>query len=116
METLDQNELKSAEENGLKYLKEKYFCKISVLRCDFLSDLYKQYPYGHAMPCDRLTVGQEFISKSRWESPEGLCVWAWRDLLPVIQSFHEGRETPAIQCCTDGLRPVTFKMERIEVK
>jgi len=36
-------------------------------------------------------------------------------LIPVIQSFHEGRDNPAIQCCTDGLRPVTFKLERIEI-
>jgi len=116
MENLDQNELKSAEENGIKNFMDKYHCKITVLKCGFESDFYKQYPYGLAAPCGRLAVGQEFISKCRWDPPEGFCVWAWRDLIPVIQSFHEGRDNPAIQCCTDGLRPVTFKLERVEVK
>ena len=109
-------DIKLAEEKGIKNFVEKYFCKITVLKCDFNTELYNQYPYGLASPCGRLTVGQEFISICRWDPPEGLCIWAWRDLIPVIQSFHEGRENPAIQCCTDGLRPVTFKVERIEVK
>jgi uncharacterized repeat protein (TIGR04076 family) len=116
MENLDQNELKLAEEKGIKYFEEKYYCKITVLKCDFNGNLYSQYPYRHAMPCGRLTVGQEFITKCRWDPPEGLCIWAWRDLIPIIQSFHEGRDDPAIQCCTDGLRPVTFKLERIDAK
>lgn len=107
---------KENEEIGVKNFVEKYYCKITVLKCDFNDDLYNQYPYGVAIPCGRLNVGQEFISKCRWDPPEGLCVWAWRDLIPVIQSFHEGRDNPSISCCTDGLRPVTFKLERINVK
>jgi len=110
------NELKEIENIGINNFKEKYYCKITVLKCDFNSDLYKQYPYGIASKCGRLNIGQEFISKCRWDPPEGICIWAWRDLIPVIQSFHEGRELPAIQCCTDGLRPVTFKLEKIDVK
>jgi len=109
----DENKL--AEEKGVKNFAEKYNCKITVLKCDFNNDLYKQYPYSNASQCGREKVGQEFTSICRWDPPEGLCVWAWRDLIPVIQSFHEGRNNPAIQCCTDGLRPVTFKLERIEI-
>lgn len=105
--------MENAEETGKKNFAEKYNCKITVIKRDFNGDLYSQYPYGLATPCGRLKEGQEFISECRWDPPEGLCVWAWRDLIPVIQSFHEGRDNPAIQCCTDGLRPVTFKLERI---
>ena len=104
------------EEKGNKNLAEKYYCKITVLKLDFNEDLYNEYPYGQASGCGRLKAGQEFISTSRWESPEGFCVWAWRDLIPIIQSYHEGRDHPSVHCCTDGLRPVTFKLERIEVK
>ncbi|MCL2721338.1 MAG: TIGR04076 family protein [Treponema sp.] len=107
--------MKAIEEKGIERFKEKYHCKITVLKCDFNSELYNQYPYGNASPCGRLKVGQEFISTCRWDPPEGLCVWAWRDINPVIQSYHEGREHPSIQCCTDGLRSVTFKVERIDV-
>jgi len=119
MDILENNNakaLKMAEEKGIKNFTEKYHCKITVLKLDFNEDLYKLYPYGHASPCGRLTVGQEFISICRWDPPEGLCVWAWRDLIPIIQSYHEGREHPSISCCTDGLRPVFFKLERIEAK
>lgn len=103
-----------SEEKGIDRLVEKYHCKISVIRLDFNEDLYKEYPYGHASQCGRLSVGQEFISTSRWELPNGLCAWAWRDLLPMIQSYHEGRNHPSVSCCTDGLRPVTFKLEKVE--
>ena len=105
---------KTLEEKGINRLSEKYYCKITVIKCDFNSDLYHQYPYGAAAPCGCLKAGQEFISTSRWGPPEGLCIWAWRDLLPMIQSYHEGRDHPSVHCCTDGLRPVTFKLERIE--
>jgi len=106
----------SLEEKGINRLNEKYHCKITVIKCDFFGDLYNQYPYGAATPCGRLKAGQEFISTSRWDPPEGLCVWAWRDILPIIQSYHEGRDHPSVSCCTDGLRPVTFKLERIAAK
>ena len=108
--------MNSVEEKGINDFKEKFFCKITVIKCDFNGDLYNQYPYGAATPCGRLKVGQEFISKSRWDPPEGLCIWAWRDIIPIIQSYHEGREYPSVSCCTDGLRPVTFKLEKVELK
>ena len=116
MNETNSESLKLAEEKGIKNFVEKYHCKITVLRLDFNEDLYIQYPYGNASPCGRLSVGQEFVSINRWDPPEGFCVWAWRDLIPVIQSYHEGRDHPSIQCCTDGLRPVIFKLERIEIK
>ena len=108
--------MKLTEEKGLNDLKEKYHCKITVLKCDFNADLYKLYPYGAASSCGRLKVGQEFITPNRWDPPEGICGWAWRDILPIVQQYHEGRENPSVHCCTDGLRPVTFKLEKIEVK
>ena len=104
---------KSAEEKGIANFKEKYHCKITVIKCDFNSDLYNQYPYGEATPYGLVKVGQEFISECRWGPPEGFCVWAWRDIIPIIQNYHEGRDHPSVHCCTDGLRPVTFKLERI---
>ena len=94
---------------------EKFSCKITVLKCEFNSELYIKYPYGMASKCGRLEEGQEFKTNSRWDPPVGFCIWAWRDLIPSIHSFHEGREIPSISCCTDGLRPVTFKLEKVDV-
>ncbi len=107
--------MSSIEEKGLKDWKEKYHVKITVLKCDFNADLYEQYPYWEASPCGILKPGQEFVSTSRWNPPEGFCAWAWRDISPIIQSYHEGRENPSVHCCTDGLRPVTFKLEKVKV-
>ena len=98
--------LKMAEEKGIKNFVEKYHCKITVLRLDFNEDLYIKYPYGHASPCGRLTVGQEFISICRWDPPEGFCVWAWRDLIPVIQSYHKGRIIFQCNVVLTGLDPL----------
>ncbi len=107
-------EIPSIEEEGIKNIQEKFRCKITVLKRAFYEDLYRQAPYGAASACGRLKEGQVFITNSRWDPPEGFCHWAWRDLLPLIQSIHAGRSVPVIGCCTDGLRPVTFKLERID--
>ena len=42
---------KSAEGKGIKNFVEKNYCKITVLKLDFNSELYNQYPYGLASPC-----------------------------------------------------------------
>jgi uncharacterized repeat protein (TIGR04076 family) len=91
-----------------------YKCKITVIRKSFNEDLYRQYPAGHPGPCGRLEVGQEFITDSEWDPPEGLCTWAWADMRFIIHSMHAGNPAVKIESCTDGLRPVLFKVERIE--
>jgi len=106
---------KAAIERGAIVSKEKYLCKITVIKIEFYTDLYNEYPHGDATPCGKVKLGQEFITENRWTPPEGFCIWAWRDIVPLIQWFHEGREEPFICCCTDALRPVTFKLERVEI-
>lgn len=95
-------------------IQERYSCKITVLRRLFHEDLFRQYPYSMGEPCGRFEEGQVFLSESRWDPPAGFCLWAWSDLRPMIQSIHAGHPTPLISCCTDGLRPVIFKLERVE--
>ena len=105
---------KEIENQGLINIKENCKCKITVLKKSFNEELYKLYPYGNASSCGRLTEGQVFITDNRWDPPEGFCQWAWGDLRPMIHSIHAGHTVPSISCCTDGLRPVIFKLERIE--
>jgi uncharacterized repeat protein (TIGR04076 family) len=105
---------KEIEEQGIRNIEEKYKCKITVLKKTFEEELYRKFPYGSASACGRLEEGQVFITSSRWDPPEGFCLWAWSDLQAMIHSIHEGSEITKISCCTDGLRPVTFKLERIE--
>jgi hypothetical protein len=53
--------------------------------------------------------------------PAGVCSWAWADVQrdsvhPALDGdvpWMKQRGT-TLACCTDGLRPVIFKLERIE--
>ncbi|MBN1437891.1 MAG: TIGR04076 family protein [Anaerolineales bacterium] len=89
-------------------------CKITVIRKDFHEDLYRQCPAGPPGPCGLLEVGRVFVTDSEWSPPEGLCPWAWADMRSIIQGKHAGDPQVKIVSCTDGLRPVLFKLECIE--
>ena len=91
-----------------------YGCKITVLKKSFHKELYQQYPYGEAKSCGRFEEGQQFFTTNPWDPPEGFCHWAWADLRAIIHSLHAGNPTVMIASCTDGLRPVLFKLERME--
>ena len=69
--------------------------------------------------CDRFEVGQEFIYDGA--VPTGFCPWAFADIqrdiihLRLDGNFpHIKEEGVMLSCCTDGLRPVVFKLARIE--
>ena len=86
--------------------------------------------YGERLPC-RLAknqgpecplfkVGDEFVSEES-ACPVGFCGWAFADIQRDIAHLWLGGNYPwiedhgvAISCCTDGLRPVFFKIERME--
>jgi uncharacterized repeat protein (TIGR04076 family) len=69
--------------------------------------------------CTAFKEGQEFILDEKGTKPEGFCIWAWNDLFKDISILHFGgnfpwmKEGEMITCCTDGIRPVSFKLERI---
>ncbi len=51
--------------------------------------------------------------------PEGFCTWAWNDIYKVVLTLRFNGDFPwyeergvMICCCTDGLRPVIFRVER----
>jgi uncharacterized repeat protein (TIGR04076 family) len=70
--------------------------------------------------CSAFKEGQEFVVDMNLDKPEGFCVWAWHDFFKEIIFLHLGgnfpgaREGEMIACCTDGNRPVSFKLERID--
>jgi uncharacterized repeat protein (TIGR04076 family) len=45
--------------------------------------------------------------------PEKFCEWAWADIRTYIPMVL-GQGNPIAVCCTDGFRPVFFKLERID--
>jgi len=70
--------------------------------------------------CTVFEEGQEFVVGMDGEKPEGFCVWAWNDLFKYLSVLHFGGNFPwaeegeAVACCTDGVRPVSFRLERID--
>jgi len=71
--------------------------------------------------CDEIELGQEFIVEDLGQCPSGLCAWAFSDLYKAIAHLLLGGDFPwmkergvILSCCTDGVRPVIFKLERIE--
>jgi uncharacterized repeat protein (TIGR04076 family) len=71
-------------------------------------------------PCPNYHEGQEFIVANDAKMPEGFCFWAWADIQRDVAAIMYGADIPwiskkgtMINCCTDGLRPVIFKLERL---
>jgi len=100
--------------------------KISVVK-----KLSAQELYGDAPPvaynqdtvtaeCDQFELGQEFVLDTI-NCPPGFCGWAFADIQrDLVHVFFRGsypwlkEKGVAVSCCTDGLRPVVFRLERIE--
>lgn len=100
--------------------------KITVIKKLNCKELYGENPpapfdEGRVTPeCERFSVGQEFAVDSHSCPPE-FCNWAFADIQRDLVHVLYGGYYPwmkekgvAITCCTDGLRPVIFKIERVE--
>ena len=52
--------------------------------------------------------------------PEGFCGWAWQDFRKDLYLLYFGGDLPdtpkgvVYLACSDGKRPVSFKLERLE--
>jgi len=100
--------------------------KITVLKKLNVKDLHGEtlsgaFDEGKITPeCDRFSLGQEFLTDTH-NCPEGFCNWAFVDIHRDLVHILYGGYYPwmkdkrvAVSCCTDGLRPVIFKLERVE--
>jgi len=94
--------------------------KITVLKRTLHQDVIGEYAPGDMSPCHIFQDGQEFIIDRDTTPPEGFCAWAYADIHRYIVLIrHDGNprlkhKGTAIACCTDGFRPVVFKIARIE--
>jgi uncharacterized repeat protein (TIGR04076 family) len=92
---------------------KKYAVKLTVLKRGFEKQYADAFRNGQGGPCPKVRDGQEFTVSSQWALPAGLCEWAWGDIRTYIHDvFATGQSTVA--CCTDGFRPVFFKIERVD--
>jgi uncharacterized repeat protein (TIGR04076 family) len=92
---------------------KKYGVKITVLKRGFEKEFVDQLKTGPKGPCTRFSDGQEFTITSQWSMPAKFCEWAWADIRTYIPMVL-GQGNPIAACCTDGFRPVFFKLERVD--
>jgi len=70
--------------------------------------------------CTMFEEGAEFTVDDIERIPDGFCGWAWRDIykdLSVLYfdgDFYRPERGMAYVSCTDGRKPVVFKLERVE--
>ena len=91
--------------------------KITVLRKTFHQDFVDKYAAnpGKWTPCDHFEIGQEFVTSKEqpWVMPAGFCGWAWADMQKLVYGMARGGQDVFVTCCTDGYRPVIFKLEKL---
>ena len=98
--------------------------KITVVKKFVAEDLIKEFVEDEEKnrflgSCDRFKLEQNFILEKP-NKPDEFCSWAWADIHRDLIAMMGGADFPwinregvAVACCTDGLRPVVFKIERI---
>lgn len=108
-------------------------CKITVLKRTFHEDLANEYIQMKTGPCNEFEDGQEFIVQSPTAKPDSFpCSFAWYDIHKILLTLMQGGtfskyvgktgkiwnwmkdDNSYITCCTDGVRPVIFKVEVID--
>lgn len=97
--------------------------RITVLKKEFYPELADQYlTEGRAAgPCPILNEGDSFVYEGGAVMPEGFCPWAWITLYSKAADLAARAENTwykpnvKIGCCTDGVRPVVFLLEGVEL-
>lgn len=99
-------------------------CKITVVKRTVNQELIDEYVTDARKPIEKYPVyedGQEILIENFPLKPEGFCDWAWADIHRDVVTVMCGGSYPwikqprtAITCCTDGFRPVIFKVEMVE--
>ncbi|MBI4295124.1 MAG: TIGR04076 family protein [Chloroflexi bacterium] len=100
--------------------------KVTVVRVMSPQDVYgDKVPaiQGKAVtvPCQMFKEGDEYIVDENANCPPGFCHWAYTDIhrdlahLTLDGDFPwVGEKGVTLACCTDGFRPVCFRLERIK--
>ena len=96
---------------------------ITVLKREFYPELAEEFLSEGASvgACPIQSVGDVFTYAGDGEKPEGLCPWAWIDLYSAVATLYAGGDENTwyryggtrILCCTDGIRPVVYKLELV---
>ena len=119
--------LMTTRENELRMAKN-YNCKITVIRRELYVDLRDEYCVDpNTGKCDFFQDGQEWIVDVMGFATMlngQFCAMAWDSISKFVYAALNGGslfiggwmkdEKVMIACCNDGIRPVIFKLERID--
>ena len=102
-------------------------CKITIVRREYYQDLANEYLANPNIgKCNKFFDGQEFVvdKESFVKMMNGeFCSEAWDCISKYVYTALQGGsimhgwtndEKVMITCCNDGIRPVIFKLERID--
>jgi uncharacterized repeat protein (TIGR04076 family) len=97
--------------------------RITVVRRELYPELVAAYGspkmQENGLPrCQTYKDGQVIEIEGSLVMPEGFCSWAWADLQRDFAMMLCGppdywKTEPFFACCTDGFRPVVFKIEHV---
>ena len=97
--------------------------KITVLKKFNPKDVFGHdymNPRGEIVPtCYVFDEGEEFLIENL-EKPEKFCGWGWKTVVKDLELLDSGEDVtwsePGVMysSCTDGIRPVVFKLERTD--
>ena len=97
---------------------EEHQVRITVLKKHFHKEFVEKYAPNpeDSTECKQFKVGQQFVTsrEAPWEMPEGFCSWAWADIQKLVYGMARGGQDVFVTCCTDGYRPVVFKLEKMK--
>lgn len=97
--------------------------RISVLKKQLYTDFAQRFlTEPEDAECSLFNEGDEYIFSGQSTMPEGFCPWAWVDIAKDVVSLSNGASmTPwfnrpdiNVACCSDGIRPVSFLLERLD--
>lgn len=103
-------------------------CKITVIKKGYDPELAREYCSNPEVgPCSVFEVGQEIVvdmdSYFKMNIGDRFCSEAWSAISHYVYAALQGgsimkgwmqKENEMITCCNDGVRPVVFKLERID--
>ncbi len=102
----------AAAEKTAKPVQPAKGVRITVLKHAVQSE-YQKYGGGEIKACTVVQDGQQFIAERPWNKPQGMCDWAWADVRAYLPFLFAGERDQMVACCTDGYRPVFFRLERL---
>jgi len=96
---------------------QRHRVRITVLKKLFHQEFVDRFAANpeHWKACTHFEEGQEFVTAldAPWEMPAGFCGWAWADMQKLVYGMARGGQDVFVTCCTDGYRPVIFKLEKV---